>query len=144
MRVWRISNHQDLSGIGGKYSDGRWNNLGTKIVYCSDHPSTCMLELLVRFDPDLTPNTFKLLEIELSKDSVFEDVKLPKGWEKKPEVTRKIWERFCKINTAPVLKVPSIVMPQASHYLLNPHHSDHGKHEVAQIYDNFLDERFYV
>jgi RES domain-containing protein len=47
MRIWRISNFADLSGRGGMLIDGRWNRRGTPIVYCTDHPSTALLEILV-------------------------------------------------------------------------------------------------
>lgn len=139
MRVWRISNYKDLSGIGGTYSEARWNKLGTRIVYCSDHPSTCMLELLVRFDPELTPNTYKLLEIELSKNTSITQVNLPEGWQDNHDITQNIWEN----NKAAVLKVPSVIMPQAYHFLLNPYHDEHNQHKIVGAYENILDERFY-
>jgi len=144
MRVWRISNYEDLSGIGGTFTHGRWNRLGRRIVYCSDHPATCMLEMLVRFDPKYTPRTYKLLEIRLSEATKIKEPKLPKGWEQNPEITRDIWEKFCKDKKAPVLNMPSVIMPQASHYLLNPEHEEHGKHEIVGVYKAVLDERFFV
>lgn len=142
--VWRISQFDNLSGSGGTFSAGRWNRLGTKIVYCSDHPATCMLELLIRFNPRFTPRNYKLLEIRLSENAKTEEVKLPKNWKQKPDVTQTIWERFCERNTAAILKVPSVIMPQAYHYLLNPDHEEHANHEIVGVYDNLLDERFYV
>ena len=142
--VWRISQFNDLSGRGGLFAAGRWNHLGTEIVYCSDHPSTCLLELLVRFNPERTPSNYRLLEIKLTDKVAPIEAKPPKGWQKKSKVTQEIWDAFCKKNTAPVLKVPSVIMPQATHYLLNPNHIDHGKHKIVGVYDNLLDERFYV
>lgn len=143
MKIWRISNHEDLSGIGGTYSSGRWNRLGTKIVYCSDHPSTCLLELLVRFDPDLTPSTYKMLEIEVPEKNEVLEVELSPNWHKKQKTTQKLWQDFCSDNQYPILKVPSVVMPQAFHYLLNPEHPNHGQNRIVKSYENFLDDRFY-
>ncbi len=104
MKIWRISNHEDLSGIGGTYSSGRWNKLETKIVYCSDHPSTCLLELLVRFDPELTPDTYKMLEIEVPEKSEILEIKLPPNWQKKVTTTQNIWQDFCSENGNAKLK----------------------------------------
>lgn len=143
MRVWRISNYEDLSGIGGTFTHGRWNKLGRKIIYTSDHPSTCMLEMLVRFDPKYTPKNYKLLEIELADTKSIKEAKLPNGWEQNPEITQGIWDEFCEKNSASVLKVPSVIMPQATHYLINPYHAEHGEHKIVEAYDNILDERFY-
>lgn len=64
MRIWRISEFADLSGRGGLAVAGRWNHRGTAIVYCSDHPATCMLEVLVNFEPADIPISYQLLEIE--------------------------------------------------------------------------------
>ncbi|MEO1141545.1 MAG: RES family NAD+ phosphorylase, partial [Pseudomonadota bacterium] len=77
MRIWRISNYAELSGQGGKNSAGRWNHLGRRIVYCSDHPSTCLLELLARFDPDIIPVTYQMLEISVPEKFDIGEVKLP-------------------------------------------------------------------
>lgn len=144
MHIWRISNFTDLSGTGGIYATGRWNRLGRKIIYCSDHPATCMLELLVRFDPKFTPNTYKLLKIKLSPKAKIEEARLPKNWQQRPETSQTIWEKFCTNNEAGILKVPSVIMPQAWHYLLNPEHKDHSAHDIFEVYDNVLDERFYL
>jgi len=143
MKVWRISNYADLSGGGGKFSKGRWNHLGTEIVYCSDHPSTCLLELLVRFDPDLTPSSYQLLEIEIPDSSKIIKASLPEDWIMKPSTTRDIWDDFCKSGAAPVLMVPSVIMRDANHYLLNPAHPDHKSNSIISSNEHFLDPRFY-
>ena len=143
MQVWRISNHADLSGMGGKYARGRWNHLVREIVYCSDHPSTCLLEMLVRLDPEFIPESYRLLEIEIPENTNIRQVKLPENWKSQPERTRDIWEKFCEDGEAAVLKVPSSLMPQANHYLLNPLHPLHAKNKIHNVHDNLLDERFF-
>ncbi len=41
MILWRISNHDDLVGLGGEKADGRWHSAarGKRIVYLSEHPA---------------------------------------------------------------------------------------------------------
>ncbi|MEO0909545.1 MAG: RES family NAD+ phosphorylase [Pseudomonadota bacterium] len=143
MRIWRISNYAELSGQGGKNSAGRWNHLGRRIVYCSDHPSTCLLELLARFDPDIIPVTYQMLEISVPEKFDIGEVKLPDDWQNDESVTRQIWEEFCISAKSAILKVPSALMPQAHHYLLNPEHQDHIKIQISDIHSNVLDNRFY-
>ena len=143
MKIWRISNHADLSGIGGKFSEGRWNHLGTEIVYCSDHPSTCMLEMLVRFDPKTTPERYQMLEIQMPKNLQVWEPKLKDNWQKQPKYTRDIWSEFCATEKALLMKVPSVILRQANNYLLNPRHIDHGQITIEKVHTQFLDKRFY-
>lgn len=63
MIVWCISNHADLSGRGGLIAQGRWHRKGIPVVYCSDHPSTTLLEIVVQVDIGEMPENFQLLKI---------------------------------------------------------------------------------
>ena len=63
VRVWRISNYDDLNGLGGLRAGGRWHSRGRQIVYCSEHPAAALLEILVHLDIDLMPEHFQLIEI---------------------------------------------------------------------------------
>jgi RES domain-containing protein len=64
MYLWRISKYADLSGRGGVSIEGRWHRKGTPIVYCSDHPSTALLEVLVHLQPQQIPPSFQLIKIK--------------------------------------------------------------------------------
>ena len=143
MRVWRISQHADLSGKGGLYARGRWNYLNTLIVYCTDHPSTALLEMLVRFDFEDAPNTYQLLELDVPDEVAITRPDLPDNWQEDEDVTRTIWQAFCDANDNAVLEVPSVLMPQASNFLLNPRHANHSLIRVVSTHQNFLDERFF-
>ena len=68
MILWRISNYADLAGRGGLLAPGRWHDRGNPIVYCADHPSTALLEMLVHVDPDQLPDGFQLLKIHCPDD----------------------------------------------------------------------------
>ncbi|MBV9891998.1 MAG: RES domain-containing protein [Rhizobacter sp.] len=49
--VWRLDDERRAStwdsGIGGEMFGGRWNAKGTKAVYCSLDPATCLVESAV-------------------------------------------------------------------------------------------------
>ena len=65
MRLWRISNHVDLSGEGGRRAAGRWSHQGRRVVYLAEHPALAMLETLVHLEVDVEdlPSTYRLIEV---------------------------------------------------------------------------------
>ncbi|WP_417410846.1 RES family NAD+ phosphorylase [Hoeflea sp.] len=142
MRIWRISNYADLSGIGGTHTAGRWNHLGRRIVYCAEHPALAMLELLVHFDPENLPDTYQLLEIYFPDDLATEIVEVPSDWKDDPTISRDAFDAFCDRGAAPVLSVPSIIMPHCRNFLINPRHADHSKLAIVSAETQPFDPRF--
>lgn len=120
MRLWRISNYTDLSGRGGVLTVARWHLLGTPIVYCADHPATALLEYLVHVDLEDLPARFQLLEIGLPDDLTTPVAALPSDWKDNAAATRRIGSDFVNAAAAPAMQVPSVIVPFASNYLLNP------------------------
>lgn len=90
MHLWRISKYADLTGRGGVLLEGRWHRKGIPVVYCSDHPSTSLLEVLVHFEPDQIPPSFQLIKIRCPDEvSIFNQI------ERAPELNRRekeLWE----------------------------------------------------
>jgi RES domain-containing protein len=141
MRLWRISEFADLSGDGGHYHAGRWNEVGTAVVYCSDHPSTALLEILVHTDrEDITP-TYQLLEIDAPDSSKIFLPELPRDWADRYSRTQMIGNNFLVDVEYPLMRIPSIVMPQAFNYLLNPAHPDAAAFRIAQTWRYPFDSR---
>src|SRR5690554_8209083 len=66
-RLWRISQFEDLSGIGGMMVPGRWHHKCRPIVYPGDSPALCLLEILVYLEAsaDELPEAFSLLRASL-------------------------------------------------------------------------------
>jgi RES domain-containing protein len=120
MHVWRLSNHADLSGRGGLLAGGRWHSKGTPIVYCADHPASCLLEMLVHVDIADRPTTYQLLMIDFPDGTGIEDVSLPSDWRQDVSLTRSMGSRFIAKGELPVLRVPSAIIPFSTNYLLNP------------------------
>ncbi|MEQ8481014.1 MAG: RES family NAD+ phosphorylase [Hoeflea sp.] len=142
MRAWRISNYADLSGIGGTYAAGRWNHLGRRIVYCAEHPALAMLEMLMHLDPEDLPETYQLVEIDVPGEVDVEPVDVTPGWKENPALSRDAFEDFCNRGAAPVLSVPSILMPHCRNLLINPAHADHAKLSILSAELHPLDSRF--
>ena len=101
MHLWRISKYADLTGRGGVLLEGRWHRKGVPVVYCSDHPSTSLLEVLVHFEPDQIPPSFQLIKIRCPDEvSIFNQI------EREPELSRgekEIWELIATGTPAEVL-----------------------------------------
>ena len=65
--LWRESNYATLDGAGGTYVSGRWHTRRHPVIYCSEDPSTALLETLVHLEIDAEdrPGTFQVLKISL-------------------------------------------------------------------------------
>ena len=142
MHIWRISDFASLSGEGGILYPARWNHRGSAIVYCTDHPATAMLELLVNADLAELSQTYQLLRIEFPNSLRVEEAVLPDGWASQQNLTRDYWDDFCERAEAPILRVPTVIVPHALNYLINPAHADSGRIKIAEATHHFYDARF--
>lgn len=142
MRIWRISEYADLTGRGGELFAARWNHAGDAIVYCADHPSTALLEIMVNSDPEDLPETYQLLEIEFPDDLPSESAVLPEGWGEDVSLTRDRWRVFVAADRAAALNVPSVVMPRARNVLVNPRHAASARIEIVSAARFSFDPRF--
>jgi RES domain-containing protein len=130
MRLWRVSNHADLSGDGGRRADGRWHERGHPAVYLAEHAALALLEVLVHLeiDPEDIPSRYQLLTAEVPDTVAVEQLAEAElaarmaNWRHAPDETRKLtWSWLSERRTA-LLRVPSVIVPAAYNYLLNPLH----------------------
>ena len=141
MRAWRISNFADLSGEGGLLIEGRWHFRGTPIVYCTDHPSTALLEILVHATRYTVPDYYQLLEIEVPDDIETFAPTIAMNWDRDADETRRIGARFIADGIFALMNVPSVIMPKARNFLLNPAHSDARRIRIVETYRYPFDSR---
>jgi RES domain-containing protein len=131
MLLWRISNHADLSGLGGERLSARWHTAapGKRIVYLAEHPALALIENLasLRGDPAFFPDHFQLLKIS-SRTSPQPDELTPRQLRsigpQDQDMTRAIGDAWLTARTSALLRVPSIPSPESWNYLLNPLHPD--------------------
>jgi len=141
MLLWRISEFPTLDGEGGKLFAGRWHSKGNAVCYTSDHPASCLCEMLVHVDMNSLPDSFQLLRIE-SEFEVFEKMEtLESRMIPSIEITREIGDHWLKENKSAILRVPSAILPEAFNYLINPMHSDFIKIKIDKILRVPLDPR---
>jgi RES domain-containing protein len=144
VRVWRISIHEDLSGRGGELADGRWNRAGTPVVYCADHPSTTLLEMLVRIERSDLPSSFRLLTIDLPDSSAvfrIDPETLPANWRSDLEFTRQVGTDLLNRAQHLTVLVPCVIVPFAWNVLVNPLHSDVADCAIVLVTDVTFDPR---
>jgi RES domain-containing protein len=144
MQLWRISNFADLSGRGGVEHGSRWNRKGIAIVYCADHPSTSLLESLVHYSKWNVPDSYQLLAIDGPDETEIEQAQLPANWQDDELITQDIGTNFLSGMKSALLRIPSVVMPQASNYLLNPAHPDASQFRVTQTWRYPFDSRLLI
>ncbi|RLP22327.1 RES family NAD+ phosphorylase [Mesorhizobium sp. YM1C-6-2] len=141
MRIWRISNFADLSGRGGIVSAGRWNPKATPMVYCSDHPATALLEILVHIDAHNLPPTYQLLEIEVPDSVSIASPDLTASWQSDLSGTQQLGAMFVSANATAIMRVPCLIVPFASNYLLNPALLERDGIRIASVTSHPIDAR---
>lgn len=138
MRLWRSSDHADLSGRGGVRFDGRWHSRGRRIVYLSDHPASALLEILVHLEIDAEdlPSGYQLLAVDIPEHVAFAKIEaheLVPDWRNDAALTRATGDRWLAENRTALLRVPSAIVPAAVNWLLNPAHPDSTQARIVEI-----------
>jgi RES domain-containing protein len=143
MILWRISNYADLAGKGGLIAPGRWHRQGFAIVYCCDHPSTALLEILVHMDLDDLPLHFQLLKIRVPEDIALETVEIDAAEINDIDLTRQKGSNWLEDRSSCLLKVPSIILPEAGNVLINPQHADAARLVIENVARYPFDSRLF-
>ncbi len=128
MTVYRIvkgeKRTRDLSGTGAFKYGGRWNSIGTYLLYTSENTSLAFLETLVHVEESLLPTDFFITAITIKNESLIhtvDDKNYPINWKKLDNLENKVvgdnWMSEMKYLG---FKVRSAVNPLEYNYLLNP------------------------
>lgn len=149
MRVYRISKCKyikDLSGYGAFLQGGRWNSPNQYMIYASQSIALSLLEVLVHFQPQISPEEFCLLTLELPDNTIemLSPKKLPEGWNRYAvyPATQSVGDSFLKENKKIALQVPSSIIEQESNILLNPNHPDfEQKVKIISVQEIKIDKR---
>jgi RES domain-containing protein len=144
--LWRISNHLSLTGDGGLRTPGRWHSRGRRVVYCAQNPAAALLEILVHFEIGIhdLPVRYRLLKIAAPDDVHVERIsadELPSDWPHRTDVTRALGDAWLERGSAPLLTVPSAIVPATFNVLLNPVHPDATRITIVDIGEHAIDPR---
>lgn len=124
-RIAKCNYITDLSGTGARLYGGRWNSVGSAMVYLASSRSLAVLEVLVHLPPALIPANYCLITVDVPDDVQKLDPKLlPPNWQAYPEPAflRTLGDQFSKQNKHLLFQVPSAVVKQEYNYLLNSAH----------------------
>lgn len=137
--AWRVCRavHADLSGEGARRWGGRWNSPGVPMVYLAEHPALAVLEVRVHLDlpPDLLPEDYVLMRVALPED--FEAATLP-------DDPRGVGDAWARAGRSAVLRVPSVLVPEATNLLLNPAHPRAAEARVESVAAFRFDQRLWL
>ncbi|ANC39600.1 RES family NAD+ phosphorylase [Hafnia alvei] len=135
-----------FTGQGAKQFGGRWNRMGSPMVYLASSISLAMLECLVHLESARLTEFYSLFSIEIDdRDISSLDVSvLPAQWRQDEisSVTADMGSQWIASKVSVGLRVPSVIVPQENNLLLNPQHPKFERYltTVAEIPHAF-DER---
>jgi RES domain-containing protein len=149
MLVYRVANSKykqlTLSGVGAEKVGGRWNEVGTRAVYCSENISLALLEYYVHSEKiSKLPKDILVAKIDFPDKFIIEELELlPDRWDQYPysSKTTKIFTILARNRDFFGLKVPSTIVGLESNIILNPLYKNFGKVEISDFIELPIDER---
>jgi RES domain-containing protein len=144
MNLWRISNYEDLSGVGGLKYPGRWHTRGSKVVYLADSSAGALLESLVHLEID-GEYFYTLLKIEIPDGLLVQSLNpsAESNWTQDEASTQAIGDLWLVEGKTPLARVPSAIVHESSNYLLNPMHPDASQARIVAVTKNWYDQRLF-
>lgn len=142
--VWRITTRRfadtAFSGEGARLYGGRWNRVGTSVIYTAENRSLAMLELMVQDAPMKAhyvvipahiPDSVSIETLNKSRLSMDWRAHASRG------TFQSIGDEWIRSSRTCVLAVPSAVMPTELNFLINSSHPDFyqitiGKPEILE------------
>ena len=149
MIVYRVANvkYKDatLTGIGAEKVGGRWNQVGTRAVYCSENVSLALLEYYIHSENKaFLPKKILVAKIEFPDEFLVDTLhNLPERWNQYPysSKTTEIFSNLAKSTDFFALKVPSTIVPLEHNVILNPLFKEFGKVKIVEFLDLPIDNR---
>lgn len=129
------------AGRGAAAVGGRWNSVGSVVIYLADSFALAQLEKRVH-TPLRPPREMVAVEVSVPA-AVLEAAQtpvLPAGWNADNvdwsvgrTATQAIGDAWLVEGATLLLRVPSVVVPAGWNYLLNPAHADRRKLRTRRI-----------
>lgn len=134
--LWRIATDtpdytaDDMAGKGAEITGGRWNRVGTPVIYAATNISLATLETLVHFNTTDLPLNRILVRLDVPDDlwatrSVLTQRTAKVGWNVFPagKVSLDAGEAWLNGIASALMEVPSAIVPEEANVLINPRHS---------------------
>jgi RES domain-containing protein len=152
--VWRIAVEastyaaDDLSGAGAKSTGGRWNSLGTPMLYSAMNIALATIETVLHMRNGGLPFNRFLVRIDVPEAVWASRVvlsPLPGGWDAVPAgmTSRLAGDAWAASGRSALLLVPSVSVPDEFNVLINPLHPDSASIVATTIRRWIYDPRFF-
>jgi RES domain-containing protein len=146
---WRLVHERyartAFDGEGARRAGGRFNSVGTPVVYTADSLALAMLEVAVHL-----PSYRQLLErvafpVRFEEGHVEDVGELPIDWRitPVPPFVQVVGDRWQRSGRSLVLRAPSVIVPRAFNYVINPEHPSFAEIEVGDPEPIEMDERLF-
>ncbi len=144
-RITRSEFKDDLTGEGAFKYGGRWNSPGSRMVYTSSRRSLAMLEILVHWHRPIPPPDYVVVVLFIPDALVGKNLlyTIP-DWRQEQQWSRQEGDSWLRDRTSLLLRVPSVVVPAESNFLLNPLHPDANSVKVVDVEPFSFDKRLFV
>lgn len=148
MQIYRITREKYANSIKASGKAARWNEDQQWVVYASQSRSLATLELLVHRAAIHPGIAYKVMVIKIGDNhELFKEIDLtdlPQEWRKVMAypALQKIGSSWYHSLNSLILKVPSVIIPQESNYIINTRHPGFQESiSLMDIEDYFWDER---
>jgi RES domain-containing protein len=147
--AWRIvQSHwaeRAFDGEGARLYGGRWNPVGSPVVYLADTRALAALETLVHAEGSLRHVRYVRYEVSFAKQLVeIADLsgmaEVMKGGMVSPR-TQAVGAAWLARGSQPVLEVRSAIIPEEPNYLLNPRHPRFDRIKIGKAEPFAFDPR---
>ncbi len=136
--AWRLVKTRLLAtawdGESARAVGGRWNSVGVPVVYVASSLSLALVEVLVHLPAGVlaaysaVPVSFDDTHVVTLADR---DLPADRREVPPPASTRALGDGFVADGRALALRVPSVVVPSESNYVLNPAHPAFASVEIG-------------
>jgi RES domain-containing protein len=146
MLVYRIVLEKYADALAASGNPARWNTRDVKMIYTTGSRALACLENVVHRGSRGLQNRFRILVIEVPAQLSIAEIHLRElrpGWEKYQNYpfTQNLGENWIRAGKTAILRVPSVIIPEESNYLINPLHHDFAQIKLKSSQSFVFDKR---
>ena len=152
LTLWRVIKsrygEEALSGEGARRYGGRWSSPGIPVIYCAEHLSLAVLEILVHTQRNSMLSGYVQLSLRIQEEQIasLSAAVLPENWQDPfpGNDLQSLGDAWFSKGEYLALAVPSAVLPQEKNYLINPRHADFSYLSASPPETLALDPRLFL
>lgn len=143
-RITRAEYQDDLTGIGAYHHGGRWNSPRNAMLYTCSHRSLAMLEILVHWQRPTPPPNYVVVVIFVPDSMSKQGIYVIRDWQENQQWSQEVGDLWTNQKRSLLMRVPSVVVPNESNFLINPSHPEAESVKVINVEPFHFDSRLFV